>query len=260
MRTDKLAYLWLQEVPEGFFALFGRDKADAQRYDFKSVELKETAFRIDGVFAPQETGDVTYFVEMQFQPDDAFYARFFAEIFLYLRQFQVGRWRAVAVFPSRTIEPKNHEAYQPLLDSDFVLRVYLDELPNIDALDETVGLFKLVVEPEKTAIKVERVLIERAPTQLDFIERVLFYKFKNLSRKEILKMLSIREEFEEELKKTRAYQEILEEGKETGLREGLAQGALRAKLETVPLLRELGLSDEVIAARLNLAIEQVKSV
>lgn len=98
MRTDKLAYLWLQEVPEGFFALIGRDKADAQRYDFKSVELKETAFRIDGVFAPKAADDATYFIETQFQPDEAFYARFFAEIFLYLKQFQVNRWRAVALF------------------------------------------------------------------------------------------------------------------------------------------------------------------
>lgn len=162
---------------------------------------------------------------------------------LYLRQFQVKRWRAVAIFPSRTIEPKNQEAYQPLFDSDFVLRVYLDELPSIDALDETVAAFKLVVEPEKTAIKAARVLIERAPEQLDFIERVLFYKFKHLSRKEILKMLSTREEFEEELKeelkKTRAYQEILEEGRETGIQQGLQQGlkegALMAKLEAVPL-------------------------
>lgn len=176
MRSDKLAYLWLQEVPEGFFALIGRDKAEAQRYDFKSVELKETAFRIDGVFVPRQASDTTYFVEMQFQPDEQFYARFFAEVFLYLKQFQVKRWRAVSVFPSRSVESKNYEAYRPLLDSDFVLRVYLDELPGIEALDETIGLFKLVVEPEKTAIEAARVLAERTPKQLDFIERVLIAK------------------------------------------------------------------------------------
>lgn len=77
-------------------------------------------------------------------------------------------------------------------------------------------------------------------------------------------MLSIREEFEEELKKTRAYQEILEEGRETGIREGIEkgieQGIEQGILKTVPLLRELGLTDEVIAARLNLPIEKVKSV
>jgi len=49
MRTDKLAYLWLQEVPQGFFKLIGRDARDAEKYAFKSVELKETAFRLDGL-------------------------------------------------------------------------------------------------------------------------------------------------------------------------------------------------------------------
>lgn len=55
----------------------------------------------------------------------------------------------------------------------------------------------------------------------------------------------------------RAYQEILEAGRE----EGFLQGALKAKLEIVSLLRELELSDEVkvIAARLNLPLEKVKA-
>lgn len=61
-------------------------------------------------------------------------------------------------------------------------------------------------------------------------------------------MLSIREEFEEELKKTRAYQEILEEGRQEG------------KLRAVAFLRELGVSDEVIAERLELPLDEVKKV
>lgn len=65
-------------------------------------------------------------------------------------------------------------------------------------------------------------------------------------------MLSIREEFEEELKKTRAYQEILEEGRQEGRQEG--------KLRAVAFLRELGVSDEVIAERLELPLDEVKKV
>ncbi|MFN3561344.1 MAG: DUF2887 domain-containing protein, partial [Chloroherpetonaceae bacterium] len=37
MHTDKLIYLLLQLVPQGFFTLIGRDPNDASRYDFKSV-------------------------------------------------------------------------------------------------------------------------------------------------------------------------------------------------------------------------------
>jgi predicted transposase/invertase (TIGR01784 family) len=110
----------------------------------------------------------------------------------------------------------------------------------------------LLVEPETTVIKEAKTLIERAPEHLNFIERVFFYKFKDLSRKEILKMLSIREEFEEELKKTRAYQEILQEGRQEGLKEG--------KLRAVAFLRELSVSDEVIAERSELPLDEVKKV
>jgi|GEM_PF-2687704 predicted transposase YdaD len=110
MRTDKLAYLWLQEVPQGFFKLIGRDARDAEKYAFKSVELKETAFRLDG------------------------------------------------------------------------------------------------------------------------------------------------------LKKTRAYKEILREGKQKGIRQGIKQGIKEGLLKSVPILRELGLSDEEIAKRLKLSIDAVKRV
>ncbi len=52
MRADKLVYLLLQLAPQGFFSLLGRNPDDASRYEFKSIELKEVAFRIDGVFIP----------------------------------------------------------------------------------------------------------------------------------------------------------------------------------------------------------------
>lgn len=67
MKTDKLAYILLQLAPQGFFELIGRNPDDALRYEFKSVELKETAFRLDGVFIPKSDDDITYFVEVQFQ-------------------------------------------------------------------------------------------------------------------------------------------------------------------------------------------------
>ncbi len=251
MRTDKLAYLWLQEIPEGFFSLIGRNKSDKNHYQFQSVELKEASFRIDGVFVPQ-TDDLTYFVEVQFQRDSTFYARLFAQIFLYLKQFGGCRWRAVVIYPDRNTEQTSLVGYEEMLQTGLIQRVYLDELPSLKQLDAEVGIFKLIVEPETTAIKEAKSLVERAPEHLDFVERVIFYKFKNLSRKEILKMLSIREEFEEELKKTRAYQEILEEGRQEGRQEG--------KLRAVAFLRELGVSDEVIAERLELPLDEVKKV
>ncbi|MFQ3608484.1 MAG: DUF2887 domain-containing protein [Chloroherpetonaceae bacterium] len=110
MRTDKLIYLLLQLLPQAFFKLMGRKPSDSLHYQFKSIELKETAFRIDGVFVPN-SDDVTYFVEAQFQTDEHFYARFFAEIFLYLKQYPTAKWQAVVMYPSRSAEQKEIEPY-----------------------------------------------------------------------------------------------------------------------------------------------------
>ncbi|MCS7012472.1 MAG: hypothetical protein RMI34_00975 [Chloroherpetonaceae bacterium] len=70
-------------------------------------------------------------------------------------------------------------------------------------------------------------------------------------------MLGITEEI---LRDTQAFQEILAEGREEGRAQGLAQGREEGKLEAVPILREMGLSDEVIAEKLNLPLEKVRSV
>nr|WP_248277965.1 Rpn family recombination-promoting nuclease/putative transposase [Brasilonema sp. UFV-L1] len=76
------------------------------------------------------------------------------------------------------------------------------------------------------------------------------YKFTQLSREELAAMLGI----DDELKKTRMYQSI----KEEGLQEGLQEGKLQAKLDAVPRLLALGLSVEQVAEILDLTLEQVQ--
>ncbi len=276
MRTDKLVYLLLQLAPQGFFSLIGRSPDDAQRYEFKSVELKETSFRIDGVFVPKSDDDFTYFVEAQFQQDEQFYARFFAEIFLYLKQYPTAQWQAVVMYPSRSVEQKQIEPYADLLALERVRRVYLDELPETDAT--AVGLFELLIASERNAGERAAKLAKRATVvELDLIEQILTYKFRTLTRKEIRQMLKIQEEL---LKDTAFYKEAFEEGKQEGEAQGIlkgeaqgilkgeAQGILKgkqegeraAKLAMIPLLRELGLSDEKISEKLNLPLADIQSV
>jgi predicted transposase/invertase (TIGR01784 family) len=128
VKSDKIFYQIFKDLPEGFFELIGRAPEEARLYRFMSVELKETAFRIDGVFIPRRKTATTRFVEAQFQRDRRFYRRFFAEIFLYLHQYDVHDWQATVIYPSRSVE---HEidAYRELLNTNRVRRVYLDELP-----------------------------------------------------------------------------------------------------------------------------------
>jgi predicted transposase/invertase (TIGR01784 family) len=82
MKTDSLFYRIFQTLPEIFFTLTGFGYS-AQDYEFQAVEIKQTAFRLDGVFKPLHAHSnlPTIFVEVQFQPDEKFYSRFFSEIF-----------------------------------------------------------------------------------------------------------------------------------------------------------------------------------
>jgi predicted transposase/invertase (TIGR01784 family) len=89
MKTDKIFYTLFQVFPELLFELIGSDSNFAHNYQFKSIEVKELSFRLDGVFLPDENYPEypLYFVEVQFQLDPDFYWRFFTEIILYLRHW-----------------------------------------------------------------------------------------------------------------------------------------------------------------------------
>lgn len=73
MKTDSIFYRLFQEFPSIFFELIGNPPETANTYQFSLVEIKQTAFRIDGVFLPtQDEENPIYFVEVQFQPDSVF--------------------------------------------------------------------------------------------------------------------------------------------------------------------------------------------
>ena len=83
MKTDSIFYRLFQEFPDIFFELIGDSPDLASIYQFLSVEVKQTSFRIDGVFVPTVAEEQPiYFVEVQFQADEKIYSRLFAEICL----------------------------------------------------------------------------------------------------------------------------------------------------------------------------------
>ena len=105
MKTDSLFYHLFQMRPQLLFELLSNASQAISNYEFTSVEVKQLAFRIDGVFLPQQGNDTDpfYLVEVQFQPDDDLYYRIFSELFLYLKQYQPPHpWRVVVIYPSGT--------------------------------------------------------------------------------------------------------------------------------------------------------------
>ena len=258
MKTDTIFYQLFQTFPSLLFELIGQAPTEAQGYEFSSREIKELAFRFDGVFlpAPNSTHQPIYFVEVQFHPKSDFYWRFFTEVFLYLGQYKPHHdWRAVAVFATRSLDPGVPMQYRGLLMSQQVHFVYLDELGETVNSSLGLGIVQLVVENEETAAGFINRLFQQAQQELndqvfrqkvlELIETILVYKFTNLSRQELEAMFGL-----DELKQTRYFREVAAEA--------ALEGKLEGKLESVPRLLQLGLTIEQITTALELDVDVVR--
>jgi predicted transposase/invertase (TIGR01784 family) len=240
MKTDTIFYHLFQAYPAVFFELIGQAGETAVAYEFTSVELKELAFRLDGLFVPRPgiAERPLYFVEVQFQKDPALYARLFTEIFVYLYQYTPPQdWRAVVVYPQRSLDVGRPEHYREFFDSGRITRVYLNELVDNQPASLGLGVVQLVAAPESEAdVRARRLLTQARQATLaeidrqeivGLIETVMIYKFPHKSREEIETMLGL-----SDLKETRVYREawqegVLEgrqEGRQEGMREGLLAG------------------------------------
>ncbi|NEP51449.1 MAG: Rpn family recombination-promoting nuclease/putative transposase [Moorea sp. SIO3C2] len=260
MKTDTIFYRLFQSFPSIFFELINHSPTEAQAYKFASVEVKQLAFRIDGVFLPTTTTaqQPIYFVEVQFQRDSQFYSRFFSEIFLYLNKNEISNdWRGVVIYPSRNVDKGATQQYLELLDSPRVSRIYLDELAETSAPSVGIATVQLIVTEEDSAISLAQDLIQRTTEEIDnerqkrellqLIETILVYKLPLLSRREIEAMFSL-----SDLRQTKVYQEALAEGR--------LEGEIQGKLKSIPRLLALGLTVEQVAQALELEVEQVTKV
>lgn len=263
MKTDSIFYRLFQTFPSIFFELINHQADEANAYEFASVELKQTAFRIDGVFLPvaNQQDLPIYFLEVQFQKDPEFYSRFFSEIFLYLRLYAPTKpWQGVVIFAKRSFEPIEVVPYQVLLDSSQVTRLYLDELGDVAEQSLGIGIIKLVVETKKRTPLVVRQLVDKARQELadeaiqrqvlDLIETIVLYKLPNINRQELAQMFGLNE-----LKHTRYYQEVREEVTEEVRQETTLELINRM------LLRRLGSINPQLQTRINqLSVAQLNDL
>ncbi|MBP0020528.1 MAG: Rpn family recombination-promoting nuclease/putative transposase [Cyanobacteria bacterium SBLK] len=294
MKTDSIFYQLFQTFPTLLFELIGETPEREDEYQFLSQEVKELSRRFDGLFLPPSTSqeDPIYFVEVQIRPKDDFYWRFFAEIFVYLGQYQPQQdWCAVALFGDRKADPSLPRAYRGLRQSQQLKVLYLDELEAKEESSLGLEIVQLMMRQEKEvrdAIVPTQALMEKARTTLDnpalqqkvleLIETVLVYKFTALSRQELEAMFGL-----EELKQTRYFQEVgaefeqrgfergeqqgfergeqrgFERGEQQGFERGEQRGIKQGKLEAIPRLSAIGLTIAQIAIALDLDIEEVRN-
>jgi predicted transposase/invertase (TIGR01784 family) len=245
MRRDTIFYQLFQQMPRLLFDLISQPPENANGYIFDAVEVKETGFRLDGVFLPPDRSGIVYFCEVQFQLDDLLYERIDSEIgiYVYRNRERLFDWRAVVIYPSRNIEQSRTETVSELLASGRITRVYLDELGEIPSLPTGLGLMVLTTLEGNNAIDEARGLIERSHSGdaaeasasraiIDLVSTIMVYKFNTLSRDEVNVMLGI------ELQQTRVYQEAKAEGKAEEGR-SLVLKQLTRKLGSIPPQRQL---------------------
>ena len=263
MHTDTIFYQIFLTFHTLLFEILGEPTENARDYKFTSVEVKEKAFRFDGIFMADSVEKPIYFVEVQFQPKPDFYWELIAEINIYLNQFKpVQDWQAVALFAKRSLDVGELTAYQQeLINSGRIKRIYLDELPPGSI---GMGLIELIVSQEVQAPELVKTLLDRTKTEvendrekqgiIELLETVLLSKFSQLSRQEIEAMFLV-----SDIKQTRVYQEAKQEGREEGREEGRQNG------EMVLLIRQLSkrfgkLKDIYIENIKGLNIEQLEKL
>ena len=123
MKTDSLFYRLLQAEPTLAFELAGLDVPQHEGYSFISQEIKQTAFRLDGIAEPpSDRPDAPRgYVEVQFQPDEDFYPRFFREILLHLSQYpSLHPWQAVVIYPNSCLNRNHYYHYKTICYNGFM--------------------------------------------------------------------------------------------------------------------------------------------
>ncbi|MEA5626739.1 Rpn family recombination-promoting nuclease/putative transposase [Nostoc sp. UHCC 0251] len=260
MKTDTIFYTLFQTLPGVLFELLEQSESLALHYQFTSVEIKELARRIDGLFLPKPDfpEDIIYFVEVQFQRDDDIYWRIITEAFLYINQYKPQRrWQAVLLFAQRGLDPGVPFIYQTSLNQQQIRIIYLDELDDVPSSSIGLGVIKLVVATEDKAVQQAKNLINQVQQTdeanrsnlLELVERMLIYKFVNKTQKELEAMFGLTD-----WRQTKFYQEVKEETKQE-VKEEVRE---ETKLETIPRLLKFGLSIEQIAQALELDVKQVR--
>ena len=220
MKTDKLFYRLFLSQPGLITELIPEIPKDCE-FTYSAPAVKEKGFAIDGLLTPiaKDLNLPLVFLEAQMQRDPKFYGRYFAEIFMYLYQYNIKQpWYGLLILPNRQEYLGSDIPYQSLLTNQ-VKRLYLEDLLPLTDLSPNLSLLKLLVVNEQDTAPLAQAILNSAETEeelrrrLDLVEAILVNKFPQLSTKEILKMLNLKTA---DVTQTRFYQEVFQEGQQEG--------------------------------------------
>ena len=222
MKTDKLFYQLFLTQPEFLADLVPGIPADCV-YEYSAPVLKDSEFRLDGLLLPQSEDPAAplIFVEAQMQPDSRFYGRYFAEVYLYLYQYEIQRpWRGLVILQSRQQGLGSDVPYGDLA-SGRVQLLFLQDLLDQTDLPPALALLQLIVLPDAAVPQAARALLRTAQREgeqdfesiLNLVEAILINKFPQLEAEVILQMLDLKTA---DITQTRFYQDVFREGRQEG--------------------------------------------
>jgi len=221
-------------------------------YIFRPVALKKVAHHPDGVLWPRQHPGGSdalpvVLLEVQMHADRRFHRRLGAETFRLLQQHE-----EVAHLQVLVLLAHQHLALgssQPLLLRRFlehdVTWVDLAALARQPDLDPLLALLTLPVQKEPDLGPCAQRILALRPDLIELIVPILSERFQGLSPSQIMATLGISKDF---WRHTRAFQDILAEGREEGREEGRRREASTLALRQ--LERRCGSLDAPTSARI----------
>ena len=236
-------------------------------YSFRAVALKKVAHHPDGVLWPRQHPGGSealpvVLLEVQMHTDRRFHRRLAAETFRLLQQHEEVEHLQVLVLLAHRRLALGSTQPRPLrrfLQQD-VTWVDLDALARRADLDPLLALLTLPVQKEPDLGPCSQRIMALRPDLIELIVPILSERFQGLSPSQLMATLGISKDF---WRHTRAFQDILAEGREEGLEEGREEGRRReaSTLALRQLERLCGSLDAPTTARIEaLSISQLEEL
>ena len=199
----------------------GPDSPGNQLYRFEAVELKAVNHRLDGVLWPQRgmagtARQPVVKLELQMQRDTRFKHRLGAQTLRFLQLHPKVRHLGPAQLPREL---------QLVLDE--VIWISLEELGRQDQLDPLLNLLTLPVLHEPELQLSSQKILERRPDLTETVFPILMQRHPHFTLEQMMVYVKIPTQ---ELRHSRAAQELLAEGRLEGRQQGEALGEVKAIL------------------------------
>jgi predicted transposase YdaD len=212
----------------------GPDSPGNQLYRFEAVELKAVNHRLDGVLWPQRgmagtARQPVVKLELQMQRNTRFKHRLGAQTLRFLQLHpKVRHLRVVVVVPHRRLNLGPARLPRQLqLVIDEVIWISLEELGRQDQLDPLLNLLTLPVLHEPELQLSSQKILERRPDLTETVFPILMQRHPHFTLEQMMVYVKIPTQ---ELRHSRAAQELLAEGRLEGRQQGEALGEVKATL------------------------------